>query len=84
MDGATKQNPFVMAITNIFFFAIPSLRKSCPVSGSIKILNFTISGDMFKFVAKGVLRVNLHFYSKSEDIILWMNYIYAKTSSRAL
>ena len=72
-----------MAITNVFFYALPILRKGCPFSGCINLLNFTLSGDMFKFSSKGVLKLSLHFFNDHDDMILGLTYIYAKTSTWA-
>ena len=70
-----------MSVTNVFFYALPILRGGCPFSGYINLLNFTLSGEMFKFSSKGVLKLSLHFFNDHDKMILGLTYIYAKTST---
>jgi len=76
-----KQNPFVTVFTNIAFSAIPNLFKVCPITGHLEILNFTITGEMVRYVAKGVFKANFHLYNDFDEIILWVSYIFVKTST---
>lgn len=82
VQKGTKQNAFVTGFTNIVLNAIPGLFKECPFSGHLELLNFTITGELFRYVAKGVFRVTFHLYNDFDDMILGASYIFAKTNSR--
>ena len=81
VQKGTKQNPFVTGFTNKVFSAIPNLFKNCPFTGHFELLNFTTTGEMFRYIAKGVFKVNFHLYNDFDEIILWASYIFAKTST---
>ena len=76
-----KQNPFVTIFTNIAFSAIPNLFKDCPITGHFEILNFTVTGEMVRFITKGVFKASFHLYNDFDEMILWVSYIFAKTST---
>jgi hypothetical protein len=76
-----KQNPFVTVFTNIAFTAIPNLFKVCPITGHLEIMNFTITPEMFRYVAKGIFKANFHLYNDFDEMIMWVSYLLAKTSA---
>ena len=80
ITNGIKFNPVTFAISNVFFYALPTFRKGCPFNGRVEISNFTVSNDMFKFAPKGIFRANLFFFNDDDSMIFWMDYIYAKTS----
>ena len=79
IQKSTKLNPFTAGFINIVINALPNLHN-CPITGHFEVLNFTTNGELFRYVSKGVYRISFHIYNDFDEIILWISYIFAKTS----
>jgi hypothetical protein len=80
-EKGTKLNPFITGFTNIIFSVLPNLFNDCPIKGHIELMNFTTTGEMFRFITKGLYKVNVHMYNDFDEIIVWVSYVFAKTSA---
>ncbi|CAG9808927.1 unnamed protein product [Chironomus riparius] len=53
VQKGTKQNPFITGFTNIVLSAVPKFINGCPFSGAFDLSNFTLVGEMFRYIPKG-------------------------------